>query len=224
VTRPLVLLAAAALGLACAGAMPPTPPEPDFAPPAYTPGVIPDSFLVRLATTAGEMDVMLRREWAPHGVAQFYDAVSNEFYDGARFFRVILGFVAQFGIAADPAVTAAWQSRSIPDDPVAESNRRGTLVFAAGGPNTRTVQLFFNLRDNARLDAMGFAPLGEVIRGIDTMDSLHTGYGDGPGAPQQDRLAREGEAYLSAEFPLLDRIITARVVRAWFAPIAAATR
>lgn len=200
--------------LACAGAPAPTL-ESEPLPPPYVPGVVPDSFVVRLATSQGDVDLMLRRDWAPLGVAQFYEAVSTGFYDGARFFRSIRGFVTQFGIAADPTVTAQWAGRRIQDDPVTQSNRRGTLVFASGGPNTRTVQLFINLRDNARLDAMGFAPLGEVVGGIDAVDAFYTGYGSGNPEPEQGRLTREGEAYLAAEFPLLDRIVTAKVVRAW---------
>lgn len=213
--RALSLVFALALAAACA---PQTPVTTAARVPlvTYTPGVIPDSFVVRMTTTKGEIDAIIRRSWAPHGAAQFYEAVSTGFYDGARFFRTIRGFVSQFGIAADTAVSARWRTKTIPDDSVLQSNRRGTMVFASGGPNTRTTQMFFNLRDNARLDAMGFPPIGEVIRGIDAVDSLYTGYGDGAGAPDQGRIGREGEAYLAANFPLLDRIVTARVVRAWF--------
>lgn len=214
-TLSLTLLA---LTLAACGGAPGQPgrsPARESVPP-YQPGVVPDSFVVRLATTKGNIDVLLRRDWAPHGTERFYDAVSQNVYDGARFFRTIRGFVAQFGIAADPAVSAEWMQRRIPDDPVLQSNRRGTLVFAAGSdPDTRSAQLFFNLRNNARLDAMRFAPIGEVIKGIDAMDSLYTGYGDGANAPNQGRAMREGEAYFAAEFPLLDRIDSAFVIRAW---------
>lgn len=226
VLLPLLLAGALTAVAACGGA----PGRPGASPareraaappvPAYEPGVIPDSFVVRLATTKGDIDLMIRRHWAPLGAAQMFEAVSTGYYDGARFFRTIRGFVAQFGLAADPAVTAAWRGRRIADDPVTESNRRGTVVFASGGPGTRTTQLFLNLRDNARLDALGFPPIGEVIAGHDAMDALYTGYGDGGTAPAQDRLTREGEAYLAAEFPLLDAIQQARVVAAWFAPAA----
>lgn len=221
--RLLSLLTIAALsGLAaCAPQAPSTTPEP--APPPYTPGVVPDSFVVRLSTSKGDVDAIIRRSWAPLGAAQFYEAVSTGYYDGARFFRSIRGFVTQFGLAADPALSAQWRGKRIADDSVLQSNRRGSLVFASGGPNTRTTQMFVNLRDNARLDALGFPPIGEIIRGIDAIDSLYTGYGDGANAPQQDRIGAEGEAYLAANFPLLDRIIVAKVVRAWFpAPPAAA--
>lgn len=185
--------------------------------PAYTPGNVPDSFVVRFTTTTGDIDVMARRHWSPNGVAQLYDVVYANYYDGARFFRAIRGFVAQFGLAADPAVTAQWTERRIKDDPVTQSNRRGTLVFASGGPDTRTTQLFFNLRDNPRLDGLGFPPLGEVIAGLEAMDRIFTGYGDGSVAPRQDRITREGDAYLADQFPLLDKIHRARVIRAWYA-------
>lgn len=175
-----------------------------------------DSFLVRIETTQGGFDLMVRRGWAPHGTVQFGQAVAAGFYDGAAFFRALRGFVVQWGIAADPAMTARWRDRRIPDDPTTESNRRGTVTFASGGPGTRTVQLFVNLRDNARLDAMGFPPIGEVVRGMDVVDALHTGYGEGAPAgrgPSQDRLTAEGEPYLAREFPQLDRIRTARIVQ-----------
>lgn len=200
---------------ACAGAPGATAATRAATLPAYQPGVLPDSFVVRLATTQGDLDLMLRSHWAPQGVGRVYEAVHANYYDGARFFRAIRGFVVQFGIAADTAVSAAWRERRIPDDSVRQSNRRGTLVFAAGGPDTRTTQLFFNLRDNARLDAMGFAPLGEVIAGLDVLDALFTGYDRATPTPSQERIGAEGEAYLAAEFPLLDKIRTARVIRIW---------
>jgi peptidyl-prolyl cis-trans isomerase A (cyclophilin A) len=175
-----------------------------------------DSFVVRFETTRGAVDLMVRREWAPLGAVQFGLAVADGYYDGAAFFRALRGFVVQWGIAADPAMTAKWRDRRIADDPATQSNRRGTVTFASGGPNTRTVQLFVNLRDNARLDAMGFPPIGEVVRGMEVVDALHTGYGEGAPAgrgPSQDRLTSEGEPYLAREFPQLDRIRTARIVQ-----------
>ena len=208
------LVVTALLLAACAPQAASVAPEP--AVPPFTPGVVPDSFVARLATTKGDVDVIVRRDWSPNGADRFYELVATGYYDGARFFRTIRGFVSQFGLAADTAVTARWRTRSIADDPVTQTNRRGTLVYAAGGPNTRTTQMFLNLRDNPRLDAMGFSPIGEVIRGLDAVDSLHTGYGDGANAPSQDRITREGEAYLAANFPLLDRIQKASILRAWF--------
>jgi len=212
--RRLVFVTAAVALAACTPPAASVAPEPEV--PPFTPGVLPDSFVARLTTTKGEVDVIVRRDWAPNGAAQFYEAVATGYYDGARFFRTIRGFVSQFGLAADTAVTARWRTRTIPDDPVTQTNRRGTLVFASGGPNTRTTQMFVNLRDNPRLDGLGFPPIGEVIRGLDAVDSLYTGYGDGANAPSQERITREGEAYLAANFPLLDRIVRATVIRAWF--------
>ncbi|MEK0431676.1 MAG: hypothetical protein RL139_1480 [Gemmatimonadota bacterium] len=177
-----------------------------------------DSFLVRVGTTRGAFEVMVRRSWEPEGAPQLGRAVLDGYYDGGAFFRALRGFVVQWGIAADPAMTQRWMARRIPDDPVTQSNHRGTVTFASGGPGTRTVQLFVNLRDNPRLDAMGFPPVGEVVRGMDVVDALHTGYGEGAPAgrgPSQGRLVAEGERYLAAEFPLLDRITTARIVALW---------
>jgi cyclophilin family peptidyl-prolyl cis-trans isomerase len=221
--RAILALAAGTALAACAPRSAADRPAPDGtgAPVPYVDGFVPDSLLVRLSTSRGEIDVLLRAAWAPHGVQRAYEAFASGYYDGARFFRTIRAFVAQFGIAADTARSLAWRERAIPDDSVRQTNRRGTLVFAAGGPNTRTVQLFFNLRDNSRLDAFGFAPIGEIVRGLDALDALYTGYGDGATAPDQGRLGREGEPYLAAEFPLLDRIVSARVVRTWPAAPAA---
>lgn len=218
-SRPPYFVALALLTLAACTPRP-TAEVPAPAPTAveYVEGFTPDSILVRLATSQGEIDVLIRASWAPQGAQRAYEAFASGYYDGARFFRTIRAFVAQFGIAADTGRTNAWRARAIPDDSVLQTNRRGTLVFAAGGPNTRTVQLFFNLRDNSRLDAFGFAPIGEIVRGWDALDALYTGYGDGGTAPSQERLTREGEAYLAAEFPLLDRIISASVIHIWPAP------
>lgn len=180
-----------------------------------------DSTLVRFTTTRGDIDVVLRRHWAPHGAPRVAEAVAAGYYDGARFFRALRGFVVQWGIAADSSMSAAWRGRSIPDDTVRQTNRRGTVTFAAGGPNTRTVQLFINLRDNARLDAMGFAPVGEVVAGMDAVDALYTGYGEAAPAgngPGQREIGARGEAYLAEGFPLLDKILAARVLRAWPSP------
>lgn len=180
----------------------------------------PDSFVVAFATARGTFDVMVRRPWAPHGADRVFFLVSNRFYDGVRFFRVVPGFVAQFGLHGDSAVTAAWRTRRIADDSVRASNTRGMLTFAMGGPNTRTTQLFISYRDNSRLDATGFAPLGQVITGMAVVDSLYSGYGEGAPrgqGPDQGRIGREGNAYLRASFPKLDSIATARVTRQWTA-------
>ena len=212
------LIACAPAGSSVSAASPPAPvmqTPPDSAAIASA-----DSVLVRFATTKGDVDIMLRRSWAPFGAPRVAHAVAAGYYDGARFFRALRGFVEQWGLAADTAASKSWSARRIPDDTVRESNRRGTVTFAAGGANTRTVQLFVNLRDNARLDATRFAPVGEVVRGMDVVDALHTAYGEAAPAgrgPSQGRIGAEGEAYLAREFPLLDQIRTARVVRRYSA-------
>jgi peptidyl-prolyl cis-trans isomerase A (cyclophilin A) len=189
----------------------------------------PDSFLVTFQTTKGSFDVMARSRWAPVGADRFYHLTRLGYYDGVAFFRVVPNFVAQFGIHHDSVVNAAWNRRRIADDSVRQGNRRGTLSFARGGPQTRTVQLFINLRDNARLDTsgvIGFPAFAEVVRGMDVVDSLYKGYGDAarPGdtsststrrGPNQARITREGYAYLKRDFPLLDYVVTARVVQEW---------
>jgi peptidyl-prolyl cis-trans isomerase A (cyclophilin A) len=159
---------------------------------------------------------MVHRDWAPRGADRIHALVRHRYYDGARFFRAVPNFVVQFGLAADPAATAAVRERRIPDDSVRRSNVRGTLSFAAGGPDTRTAQLFINLRDNQRLDRLGFAVAGQVVAGMAVVDSLHTGYGEGAPrgeGPTQERITREGEPYLARDFPKLDRIVEARIVR-----------
>jgi peptidyl-prolyl cis-trans isomerase A (cyclophilin A) len=175
----------------------------------------PDTFRVAFETTRGDFVVEARRDWAPHGVDRFYNLVREGFYDGVRFFRVIDGFMAQFGISADPAVAGAWQGARIPDDPVVASNSRGRISFAMAGPGSRTTQLFINYDDNSRLDDMGFSPIGEVVEGMEIVDSLHAGYGEGAPrgrGPDQGRIQREGNAYLEEEFPDLDWIRSATIV------------
>jgi len=172
-------------------------------------------FRVRFDTTAGPFVVEARRAWAPRGVDRFHELVEAGFYEGARFFRVIEGFVAQFGLSGDPDTDAAWRDRPIRDDPVEASNVRGTVTFATAGPGTRTTQLFINLVDNVSLDRMGFAPIGEVVEGMDAVDALHAEYGEGaPGGagPDQSRIVAEGNEYLERDFPALDRIVHAEIL------------
>ncbi len=173
-----------------------------------------EGFRMRLETTKGDIVIEVDPQLAPVGAARLRELVSEGYYDGARFFRVLRGFVAQFGIAADPAATAKWRSRAIPDDPVRASNVRGTVTFATAGPDTRTTQLFINLADNVRLDEMGFAPVGRVVEGMEVVDQLHGGYGEGAPrgrGPSQDRIQSEGEAYLAQGFALLDKIEDAKI-------------
>ena len=175
----------------------------------------PERFDVLFETSQGEFVVEVHRGWAPLGAERFYNLVRAGYYDGLRFFRVIPGFVAQFGIHAEPGVNEAWRSFRIPDDPVVQPNRRGTLTFATAGRDTRTVELFLNLADNVHLDAYGFAPIGVVISGMDAVERLFSGYGEGAPrgqGPDQGRLQAEGEDYLSRDFPQLSRILSARVV------------
>jgi cyclophilin family peptidyl-prolyl cis-trans isomerase len=175
----------------------------------------PDTFVVRFTTTRGPFDVQFVRAWAPRGADRVYYLVRNRYYDGVRFFRVLPGFVAQFGESGDPRVAKLWDVRTFPDDPVKQSNARGTVTFATAGPNTRTTQLFVSTANNARLDKLGFAPLGRVVSGMGVVDSLYSGYGEGPPkgkGPDQDRMAAEGDAYLAKSFPKLDWIRSAKVV------------
>lgn len=175
----------------------------------------PEAFRVTLSTTEGEFTVRVRREWAPRGADRLYNLARHGFYDGARFFRVVDGFVAQFGLSGDPGLDSLWREHPIPDDPVRLSNERGTVAFASAGEDTRTTQLFVNLRDNVRLDGMGFAPVGRVTDGMGVVDRLYAGYGEGTprgAGPSQERIVREGEAYLEDEFPKLDYVEAAEVV------------
>ena len=176
----------------------------------------PEVFKTRFDTSKGAFVIEVHREWAPNGADRFYNLVTNGYFDQARFFRVVSGFMAQFGINGDPNVNAAWQPAQIIDDPVKQSNTRGMVSFAMRGPNTRTTQLFISYGDgNSRLDSMGFSPFGKVVEGMEIVDALHSGYGEGAprgAGPAQDRIQSEGNAYLTKEFPLLDHIITARIL------------
>jgi len=175
----------------------------------------PSEFRVRLVTSKGDVVMEIHRDWAPNGVDRFFNLVRHGFYDGARFFRVLEGFVAQFGIHGDPPIQAHWRSARLPDDPVVESNTRGRLTYAMGGPNTRSTQLFINYGDNSRLDSQLFAPIGEVVEGMDVVDALYSGYGEGaPGGagPSQSRIQAEGNEYLGQQFPRLDFIERAEIV------------
>ncbi len=176
----------------------------------------PETYKAKFVTTQGEFVVEVHRAWAPQGADRFYNLVGNGYYDGVRFFRVVAGFMAQFGIHGDPKVAAAWRTAAIPDDPVASSNKRGNITFAMAGPGTRTTQLFINLVDNERLDSMRFAPFGQVVSGMDVVDKLYSGYGDAPPqgqGPDQGRMQMEGNTYLDASFPKLDAIKTASIVK-----------
>ena len=221
-TLSIIVICAAAAASACQKATDKTAAAgtsaaaPDFRNPA-DPGFAaqaPDSFRARFATTKGDFVIAVHRAWAPLGADRFYNLVRSGFYDGVRFFRVMPGFMAQFGIHGDTAVTAAWRERRIQDDPVRRTNLRGMVTFATAGPGTRTTQVFINYGSNDRLDAMGFAPFGQVVEGMDVVDKLYGEYGEGAPrgrGPDQFRLNVEGEKYLARQFPRLDKITKATV-------------
>lgn len=171
-------------------------------------GPAPDSFRVAFETSRGTFVVEAVRAWAPHGVDRFHALTREGFFDQDRFFRVIPGFIAQFGINDTPKVNERWEATPIPDDSVRQSNTRGTITFATEGPNTRSHQLFINLADNPRLDKLGFTPVGRVVAGMDVADALYGGYEE---APVQRMIQRLGNSYLSRMFPKLDYVRTARL-------------
>jgi peptidyl-prolyl cis-trans isomerase A (cyclophilin A) len=176
----------------------------------------PATFKVKFDTSKGPFVVEVNRAWAPNGADRFYNLVKSGFYDNVRFFRVISGFMVQFGINGDPKVASAWRNAQIKDDPVTQSNKRGFLTFATAGPDTRTTQTFINFADNAALDRQGFAPFGQVISGMNVVDSLHAEYGEGAPrgrGPDQGRVQQEGNAYLMRDFGKLDFIKKATIER-----------
>ena len=175
----------------------------------------PETFRARFETSRGTFVVEAHRAWSPNGVDRFYNLVRGGFYDEVRFFRVIAGFMAQFGINGDPAIQSQWRNANIPDDPVEMGNTRGRVSFATAGPNTRSTQLFINFGDNSQLDGMGFSAIGEVVEGMEVVDALYAGYGEGApngAGPSQGRIQAEGNAYLEADFPSLDYIERATLV------------
>jgi peptidyl-prolyl cis-trans isomerase A (cyclophilin A) len=163
----------------------------------------PEEYTVKFVTTRGDFTVKVTRALAPLGADRFYNLTKHHFFDGAAFFRVVPGFVVQFGLSADPAVSAAWQKATFKDDPVKGSNRKGFLTFATAGANTRTTQLFINLGDNARLDSMGFSAFGQVTEGMDVVEHIYSGYGE---RPDQGAITSQGKAYLDKNFPKLDSV------------------
>src|SRR5688572_1396520 len=188
---------------------------PDFSDPAKLTEKSPDSFKVKFETTKGNFTVEVTRSLATQGADRFYNLVRSGFFKDVAFFRVIPGFMCQFGIHGDPKVTASWRDAKIPDDPVKGSNTRGAVTFATGGPNTRTTQLFISFGDNSRLDRSGFSPFGKVTEGMDIVDKINGEYGEGAPSgrgPNQGRIQAEGNAYLKKDFPNLDYIKSATVV------------
>jgi len=190
--------------------------KPSLSDPSSLNAQAPDVYWAKFDTTKGSFVIKVTRDWAPIGADRFYNLVKNGFYNDARFFRVIPGFIVQFGISADPNVSTVWHDADIQDDPVKHSNAAGTVTFATAGPNTRTTQVFINLADNQMLDSQGFAPFGEVTQGMDVAQSFYSGYGEGAprgNGPDQQLLQTQGESYLAANFPKLDKIKSATVLQ-----------
>lgn len=188
-------------------------PHPGLMDPSRATETAPERYTALFATTKGDILIDVRRSWAPRGADRFYNLVKVGAFNGVAFFRVVEGFMAQFGIPGDPQVSAAWRTARIEDDPVTHSNTRGTISFATSGRNSRVNQVFINLVDNARLDGMGFAPFG-VVRDMNVVDQLYSGYGEGAPAgrgPRQALIQREGNPYLKAQFPEMDYVRFAKI-------------
>jgi peptidyl-prolyl cis-trans isomerase A (cyclophilin A) len=213
----------AAAGTAAAGQAAPAHGRRAAAPPAAsagrgklaTPSALnekaPETFKARFDTSKGVFVVDVHREWAPLGADRFYNLVKNGFYDDVRFFRVLEGFMAQFGMNGVPAIQRVWGSANFKDDPVTQSNKRGYITFAkSGAPNSRSTQVFINFVDNTNLDSQGFAPFGQIVEGMDVVDKLYTGYGR-QNVPDQGRITNEGNAYLNKDYPMLDFVKKATI-------------
>ena len=205
---PLAIVLAVLLFLAgCSTTSPPVKEEPK----AET---APEVFQVNLNTSKGLVVLEIHRDWAPVGADHFYTLVKTRFFDDARFFRVVRNFVVQFGINGNPKTNQVWSMTNLRDDPVKEHNRKGSLTYATAGPNTRTTQMFINLKDNLNLDRDGFAPIGKVINGMDIVESLYDSYGDMPPrgqGPDPSKIETEGNEYLQNRFPRLDYIKKATI-------------
>ncbi len=172
----------------------------------------PAEFKVRFETTKGDFVVQVHRDWSPNGVDRLYNLVKNGYYDQVKFFRVVPNFVVQFGIHGDPSIARVWSEANIPDDPVKQSNLRGYVTYAKSArPNSRSTQLFINLKDNSSLDQQGFSPIGKVVEGMEVVDRLHSGYGEKI-TGLQGRIVQEGNAFLEKEYPQLDGIKRATIV------------
>jgi peptidyl-prolyl cis-trans isomerase A (cyclophilin A) len=174
----------------------------------------PPVYRIDVDTSKGPFVIEVHRDWAPNGADRFYNLVKNGFYDNARFFRVIEGFMVQFGVNGDPKVSAVWKEARIKDDPARISNKRSFVTFATAGPNTRTTQVFISYGDNSNLDSQGFTPFGQVVSGMKVVDAMYSGYGEGAPrglGPDQSKLQAEGNAYLASKFGNLDYIKKATI-------------
>jgi peptidyl-prolyl cis-trans isomerase A (cyclophilin A) len=195
----------------------PAAAAPGFNDPSKLTEKAPDTFKAQFDTTKGKFTIEVTRSLSPNGADRFYNLVRSGYFKDVAFFRVIPGFMCQFGIHGDPSVSAKWRAASISDDPVKGSNKRGAITFATAGPNTRTTQLFISFADNANLDGMGFSPFGKVAEGMDVVDKINGEYGEGfprGRGPDQNRIQREGNAYLKQDFPNLDYIKSATILPA----------
>jgi len=183
--------------------------------PAAATAPAPAAFKVKFKTTKGDFTLEITRDWSPLGADRFYNLVKAGYFTDVAFFRVIEGFMVQFGIHGDPEVSAAWRGARIQDDPVKQSNAKGYISYAMAGPNTRTTQLFINYGNNGRLDDMGFSPFGKVTEGMDVVESIYSGYGEGAPSgmgPDQGRVQMQGNAYLKKDFPKMDYIKSAELL------------
>jgi peptidyl-prolyl cis-trans isomerase A (cyclophilin A) len=193
------------------------PSSTGFSDPAKLTEKAPETFKAQFDTTKGKFTIEVTRSLSPRGADRFYNLVKSGYFQDIAFFRVIPGFMAQFGIHGNPAVAAKWREARIPDDPVVGSNTRGTICFAMAGPNTRTTQFFINFVDNKNLDGMGFSPFGQVVEGLEVVDKINGEYGEGAPrgrGPDQGRVQMEGNAYLKKDFPNLDYIKSATLLSA----------
>lgn len=188
--------------------------------PASLKAIAPATYKAKFTTTQGDFVVQVTRAWAPLGADRFYNLVRGGFFNGAPFFRVIPGFMAQFGINPDPKVNAAWSNQILRDDPVTQSNKRGTITFATSGPNSRTTQVFINYANNGPLDPQGFAPFGEVIEGMEVVEKFYSGYG---GNPDQGALTQIGKPWILKNMPKVDSVKVAVIVPATPAPATKST-
>jgi peptidyl-prolyl cis-trans isomerase A (cyclophilin A) len=180
----------------------------DLLQPAKLQEKAPEAFDVEFSTTKGNFTVHVTRAWAPLGADRFYNLVKHEYFTDAAFFRVVPNFIVQFGLSADPKINTVWRSTNFKDDPVSQSNKPGTITFATAGPNTRTTQLFINFAHNDFLDKQGFSPFGQVSKGMDVVQKLHSAYGE---KPDQGAITTQGKAYLDKNFPNLDTIKSATI-------------
>jgi peptidyl-prolyl cis-trans isomerase A (cyclophilin A) len=202
------LIVAALVGIA-------TPPDkPSLTKPALFTERAPAVFKAKFETSKGDFVVTVHRAWAPLGADRFFNLVKSGYYDDCRFFRVIDSVMAQVGINGNPEVQSAWDAARIKDDPINGSNKRGFVSFATAGADTRATQFFVNLKNNTSFDRLGSAPLGEVTSGMEVVDSLYSGYGEGAPrgrGPDQSAIRMEGNAYLTRNFPKLDFVKRATI-------------